>query len=124
MEGRLSQLRSLGQKDKAPAYSALLTEVLSQQGTTAITRDVHTVIETVVTQDNVGIVVGRQILSELVKNLAGGIVKNLDVKKEIVKDTLAIVQPHLVSYEEQVCVVRLLYWLCIDWTLNCCRSIR
>ena len=30
---------------------------------------------------------------------------NLDVKKEIVKDTLAIVQPHLVSYEEQVCVV-------------------
>lgn len=114
MEGRLVQLRSLAQKDKAPAYSALLTEALSQQDLAAVARDVHTLVETVLTQDHVGIVVGRQVLSELVKFLAEGAVKDLEVKKQIVNDTLEIAQPRLVSYEEQV------RRACIHVGFRCC----
>lgn len=104
MEGRLALLRSLAQKDKAQAYSTLLTDVLSNAANdpAAVGRDVHTLVETVLTQDHVGIVVGRQILSELVKYLADGAIKDAEVKKAIVKDTLLIAQPRLVSYEEQV----------------------
>ena len=105
MEARLAQLRSVAQKDKAPAYSALLSEALTQQDSTSVKRDVHTVITAVLTEDHVGIVAGRQVLSELVKYLAEGTVKDSDVKKEIIKDTLTIAQPRLVSFEEQVSCV-------------------
>jgi COP9 signalosome complex subunit 4 len=102
MEGRLAQLRSLAQKDKAPAYSALLTETLSQQDPASVARDVHTLVQAVLTEDHVGIVAGRQVLSDLVKYLVEGAVKDTEVKKEIVKDILVIAQPRSVSFEEQV----------------------
>lgn len=101
MEGKLAQLRSLGQKEKAQGYSSLLSQALSQSSSSA--RDVRTVIEDALTQDSVGLVVGRQILAELVKSLGEGVVQNREVQKQILRDTLEVAQPRLVSYEEQVC---------------------
>ena len=104
MDKKLSQLQNLPQKDKNAAYTSLLKEALSQPNPSSVVADVHTLVDTVVNQDNVGLVTGRQVLSELVKQLVEGAVSDREVRKQIVKDTLAVAQPRLVSYEEQVCV--------------------
>lgn len=102
MDKQLSQLQSLSQKDKSAAYTSLLKEALSQSNPTSLVADVHTLVDAVVNQDNVNLVVGRQVLSELVKQLSEGVVKDREVRKRIVQDTIALAQRHLVSYEEQV----------------------
>jgi COP9 signalosome complex subunit 4 len=103
MDQKLAQLASLGQKDKAPAYLALLADVLARPDTAATGRDLHTLLDAVVNQESTNLVVGRQVLSELVGALASGTsVPDLELRKQIVQDTLAIVQPRQNSYEEQV----------------------
>ena len=103
MEQKLAQSKNLSQKDKGPAYSALLSQTLSNSSGRALANDLHFLVDALVTQDCAGLVVGRQVLTELVKALKDGVVKDREIKKHIVKDTLAISQPRLVSYEEQVC---------------------
>jgi len=100
MDAKLAQFASLSQKDKGPAYTSLVPEILAQPEAT-IPRSVHTLIDTVVNQDSAGLVVARQVLSELVKLLGEGAVKNVEIRKELIEDTLASVQPRIVSYEEQ-----------------------
>lgn len=104
MESRLAQFASLSQKDKAPAYLSLLPEILSRPNASAIASDLHLLVDTVVNQDSVGLVVGRQVLSELVKSLGSGTIKDAELRKRIVEDTLATTQPRIVSYEEQVSI--------------------
>ncbi|THH01676.1 hypothetical protein EW026_g1066 [Hermanssonia centrifuga] len=102
MENTLGQIAPLAQKDKGPAYVSVVHEVFrSDQPTVAA--DIRLIVETVL-QDNV--VVGRQVLSELAKCLGEGAIKNAELRKEIVQDTLTAVQPRLVSYEEQVNALR------------------
>jgi COP9 signalosome complex subunit 4 len=102
MDRKLSQFASLSQKDKAPAYLSLLPEILSRSNPSEIATDLHSLVDTVVNQDSVGLVVGRQVLSELVKSLGGGAIKDTELRKRIVEDTLTTIQPRIVSYEEQV----------------------
>ena len=100
MEAKLSQISTLSQKDKGPAFIALIPEILSQPGPSSA-HDLHALVDTVVNQDSVGLVVGRQVLSELVKILGEGTIKDVELRKRVVEDTLATVQPRIVSYEEQ-----------------------
>jgi COP9 signalosome complex subunit 4 len=102
MESRLVQFAALSQKDKGPAYLSLLSEILSRTNLPSIASDLHILIDTVVNQDNVGLVVGRQVLAELVRLLGEGAVQNAELRKHIVEDTLTTIQPRIVSYEEQV----------------------
>lgn len=102
MESKLAQFASLSQKDKAPAYLSLLPETLSRPDSSAIAADLHLLVDTVVNQDSVGLVVGRQVLAELVKSLGTGALKDIELRKRIVEDTLATIQPRLTTYEEQV----------------------
>jgi COP9 signalosome complex subunit 4 len=101
MENKLAQYSTLGQKDKGPAFISLIPQILAQPDDSLVS-DLHTLVDTVVNQDTVGLVVGRQVLSELVKVLADGAIKDLDLRKRVVEDTLNTVQPRIVSYEEQV----------------------
>jgi hypothetical protein len=101
MEKKLAQYSTLGQKDKGPAFISLIPQILVQPAESLV-KDLHTLVDTVVNQDSVGLVVGRQVLSELVKVLAEGVIKDLDLRKLVVEDTLNTVQPRIVSYEEQV----------------------
>lgn len=101
MEAKLAQFSSLSQKDKGPAYISIIPEILSQPPD-AVAKDIHTLVDTVVNQDSGGLVVGRQFLSELVKILGEGAIKDSDLRKRVVEDTLNTVQPKIVSYEEQV----------------------
>jgi len=105
MEGKLAQYSILAQKDKGPAFISLILEIVAQQDPTLISKDIHTLVDTLINQDNIGLVVSRQVLSELVKILGGGTIKNHELRKCVVKDILATVQPRIVSYEEQVCVI-------------------
>lgn len=102
MESKLIQFATLSQKDKGPAYLTLLSEILSRTNISSIAPDLHILVDTVVNQDNVGLVVGRQVLSELVRML--GAVKDVGLRKRVVEDTLATIQPRIVSYEEQVSI--------------------
>lgn len=102
MDSRLAQLASLSQKDKAPAFLTVLSETFADQQSTTFSADFHTLLDTVVNQESVGLVIGRQVLSELAKNLSEGTIQDPELKKRILQDALDIVQPRLVSYEEQV----------------------
>jgi COP9 signalosome complex subunit 4 len=102
MDARLGQLASLSQKDKAPAFLTVLSETFGNQKSSTFPADLHTLLDTVVNQESVGLVIGRQVLSEFVKNLSDGAVQDPILKKQILQDSLNIVQPRLVSYEEQV----------------------
>lgn len=102
MESRLAQLAALSQRDKLPAYSAVLTELLlSGTDKTTLFSDIHILVDHVVNQESVGLVVGRQILTDLTKALNDKVIPDPS-RREIVKDTLDIVQHRMVSYEEQV----------------------
>lgn len=105
MDSKLAQYASLSQKDKAPAYLSLIPEILTRPDPSAIAADLHLVVDTVVNQESVGLVVGRQVLAELVKSLGAGAIKDTELRKRIVEDTLATIQPRLTSYEEQVRVL-------------------
>jgi COP9 signalosome complex subunit 4 len=114
MDSRLAQLASLSQRDKGPAYVAVLNDVFANQPSPSFLADLHTLVDTVVNQDAGGLVVGRQVVSELVKAVTEGIVQNSDVKKQILQDTLNLVQPKIVSYEEPV------EWLSHDYPPPLC----
>ncbi|KJA30241.1 hypothetical protein HYPSUDRAFT_50595 [Hypholoma sublateritium FD-334 SS-4] len=101
MEAKLIHISSLSQKDKGPTFISLIPDILSQPGP-SLAKDLHALVDTVVNQDSVGLVVGRQVLSELVKILGEGAIKDVDLRKRVVEDTLETVQPRIVSYEEQV----------------------
>ncbi|KAH9951581.1 hypothetical protein B0H21DRAFT_181810 [Amylocystis lapponica] len=101
MEQKLAQVAALSQKDKAAAYQSLLAQALGRQDQSQLPADIHILVENVV-QESVGLVIGRQVLSELVKALSEGVIAGADLRKRIVEDTLATVQPRIVSYEEQV----------------------
>jgi COP9 signalosome complex subunit 4 len=105
MDNRLTQLSSLSQKDKAPAFLTVLSDTFADTKSANFAPDLHTLVDTVVNQDSVGLVIGRQVISELVKSLSEGAVQDPELKKQILQDTLDIVQPRLVSYEEQVSVL-------------------
>lgn len=102
MDSKLAQCAALSQKDKGPAYVALIQEILAKDSQLSIATDLHILVDTVVNQESVGIVIGRQVLSELVKLLADGTIKDVELRKKLVEETLATVQPRIVSYEEQV----------------------
>ena len=102
MDSRLAQLASLSQRDKGPAYVTVLNDLFANQSSPSFLADLHTLVDTVVNQDAGGLVVGRQVVSELVKAVTVGVVQDPDVKKKILQDTLNLVQPKIVSYEEHV----------------------
>ncbi len=112
MESRLAQFAALNQKDKATAYQSLLAEVLAQEDQSNLHAEIHTLVDNAVNQESVGLVISRGILSELVKALSEGKVRNTEQRKRIVEDTLSIVQPRIVSYEEQVSAVRAIRGRC------------
>ncbi|KAM6495854.1 hypothetical protein JOM56_008560 [Amanita muscaria] len=100
MDLKLAQFTSLSQKDKGPAYTSLIQQAISQSDPDAIVADLHLLVNAIVNQDSIGLVVARQVLAELVKVL--GETKDSTLRKRLVEDTLATVQPRIVSYEEQV----------------------
>jgi len=101
MDARLTQFAVLTQKDKAPAYLSLVSEIIALHDHSLIAADLHTLVETVV-QD--GGIVGRQVLSELVRDLNTGSIADHALRKRVVEDTLTTLQPRIVNYEEQVCL--------------------
>ncbi|KAF8195855.1 hypothetical protein K438DRAFT_1826634 [Mycena galopus ATCC 62051] len=103
---KLQQLSALPQKDKGAAFIAFIRDILARTDQSAVAADLHAVVDTVVNQESVGLVVGRQVLSELVKILGEGAVTDPQLRKTLVEGTLATVQPRIVSYEEQVNTLR------------------
>ncbi|KAG5649032.1 hypothetical protein DXG03_000381 [Asterophora parasitica] len=106
MDGQLAQISALSQKNKGPAFITLIPEILARPDPSALVADLHKLVDTVVNQESVGLVVGRQVLSELVKILGEGSIKDVELRRRVVEDTLNTVQPRIVSYEEQVNTLR------------------
>ena len=102
MDQKFAKFDTLNQKDKGAAYLSLLSDIFTTSNGPQLIQDIHILVDHVVNQDNAGFIVGRQVLSELVKILNEGGISNLDLRKQIVEDILATVQPRLTSYEEQV----------------------
>jgi COP9 signalosome complex subunit 4 len=102
METKLTHLATLAQKDKTPAYLSLLSETLSRTDPSSLPADLHLLIDAVANPEIVGLVTGRQVISELVKSIGAGAITDHDVRKRVVEDALATLQPRIASYEEQV----------------------
>ncbi|EIN10646.1 hypothetical protein PUNSTDRAFT_65075 [Punctularia strigosozonata HHB-11173 SS5] len=101
MDQKLAQVAALYQKDKGAAYQALVNDVFATTSQPTFSRDLHALVESVVNQDSV--VVGRQVLSEIVKKFKD--ISDSDLRKKVVQITLDVVQPRLVSYEEQASLI-------------------
>ncbi|CAK5275626.1 unnamed protein product [Mycena citricolor] len=100
MDSKLAQLAgSVPQKDKGAGFITLVNEILARPPAeqASVVSDIHKVIDTVVNQDSVGLVVGRQVLSDFVKVLGDGLVKSTELRKSLVEDILSIVQPRIVN---------------------------
>ncbi|KAF5389096.1 hypothetical protein D9757_004911 [Collybiopsis confluens] len=106
MDSRLDQAAALGQKDKGPAFISLIHEILSRPDQSTAPQDIQALVHYVVNQDAVGLVVGRQVLSELVRMVGEGSIADIEIRKRVVQDTIDTVQPKIVSYEEQVSTLR------------------
>jgi COP9 signalosome complex subunit 4 len=102
MDQKLAEFASLNQKDKAPAYLSLLSEILARPDQNVIPADLHRLVDTVVNQESVGLVASRQVLAELVKSLDEKKIVDAELRKQIIEDTLRIIQTRQNSYDEQV----------------------
>ncbi|KAJ7047335.1 hypothetical protein C8F04DRAFT_1058447 [Mycena alexandri] len=102
----MDTILALPQKDKGAAFIALIHDTIARPDQSAVAQELHSIVDTVVNQDSVGLVVGRQVLSELVKILGEGAIKEPELRKTVVEGTLATIQPRIVSYEEQVNILR------------------
>ncbi|KAG9127632.1 hypothetical protein FRC07_011376 [Ceratobasidium sp. 392] len=107
VQAAFSQLSSISaQKDKSTAYSELLQSILNQPQD-QVSAALLTYVGLVVNRDQPGIVVARQVLSELVEALGKNKIEDRDARKKVIEDVLEILQPRLVSYEEQTAALRL-----------------
>jgi len=89
------------QKDRTEKYRAILLSVLKLKGAELID-GLKTFVETVA-NENVSLVISRQILSEFCNHLSQ---LSDDVSKQVAHYTLEKVQPRVVSFEEQVGQIR------------------
>jgi COP9 signalosome complex subunit 4 len=97
MDKKLTELATITvQRTKATGYLTLLEENLQNK------ENVIRLVREVVTQDHVGLVIGRQVISELVKCLETKQITDDEARREIIQSTLDILQPRIVSYDEQV----------------------
>ena len=103
MDAKLRECAALGQKDKTPAFIALIPQALSQSDPLP---DLHALVSFVVNEESVGLVVGRQVLAEVVKALGEKTVLDHELRKKLVQDTLDLIEPRIASYVEQVCGVQ------------------
>nr|GAT59451.1 constitutive photomorophogenic 8 [Mycena chlorophos] len=106
MSAKLTAVCALPQKEQAAAFVALAQDDIFSKKPPSMASDLRALVDTVVNTDSVGLVVGRQVLSELVKILGDGVVKDVELRKTLVQETLAVIQPKIVSYEEQVNILR------------------
>jgi COP9 signalosome complex subunit 4 len=97
MERQLRDLLSLQQRDKAPAYTTLLQRSLGDENCSST--DISLFISTVVNEEQVGLVVARQVLNELTKAIPE-IRRPREWKQEMIQNVLRVLQPRLVSFEE------------------------
>src|SRR6266404_4175033 len=103
MDQKLAQLSTLNQKDKGTAYLSLLSSIFTSQGGGGnnIARDLHVLVDHLINQD-ASIIAGRQVLTELIKNLTSATIPDTELRKAVVEDILSIIQLRATTYEEQV----------------------
>jgi COP9 signalosome complex subunit 4 len=101
MQNTLQELNNLAQRDKLAAYTSVLSRRLSS-GEANLIEDISLLIRTVVNDDQVGLVVARQVLTDLNKALEHEEVKDKDTRKALLQQVLTALDPRLVSFEEQV----------------------
>ncbi|KAI5893549.1 uncharacterized protein SCHCODRAFT_02622122 [Schizophyllum commune H4-8] len=103
MDAKLRECAALGQKDKTPAFIALIPQALSQSDPLP---DLHALVSFVVNEESVGLVVGRQVLAEVVKALGEKTLSDHELRKKLVQDTLDLIEPRIASYVEQANALR------------------
>jgi len=101
MDSKLAHLSTLPQKDKGPAYLSLLSDTFNNPSSPSLSQDIHALVDHLISQDP-GIIIGRQVLSDLVQRLTSGTISDVEVRKSIIQDALEVIQPRLTTYEEQV----------------------
>ncbi|KIY71473.1 hypothetical protein CYLTODRAFT_435252 [Cylindrobasidium torrendii FP15055 ss-10] len=106
MDAQLASIAAVGTRDQAPAYSSLLKDTFATLNPATILVDLHAFVNAIVDQDN--LLVGRQILGEVVNYLKGdAFIKDMDLRKTVIQDVLNVALPKVVSYEEQVIALRM-----------------
>lgn len=103
MDPEFQALLSLQQRDKGPAFTALLRQKLEDDHCTE--DQICLLISTTVNEEQVGLVVARQVLNELLKAIPE-IKRNRDWKQNLIQHVLRILQSRLVSFEEQATGLR------------------
>jgi COP9 signalosome complex subunit 4 len=87
------------QKDKTAEYRSLLENILPSTNDALLADSLEAFVEHIV-QEQVGLVISRQVLSDFVQGVDK--ISNPEIKKRVLHFALNKVQPRVVSFEEQV----------------------
>ena len=101
---QLEQILSQGgsAKDQSERYKEVLDSMLADQNEESKSENLKTYIESII-NENVSLVISRQLLNEVANIVA---TLSPTISKEISHFALEKVQPRVVSFEEQVGVIR------------------
>jgi len=103
IDEQLATIANSSQKDQSAAYTDVLKQLVTSPSPSP--SEIKKVSFAVANDNNVAIVVGRQVIAELVKLIEGDVLdKDKEVKKQIIQDTLESIQPRIITYEEQVSI--------------------
>ncbi|CAG8448494.1 2242_t:CDS:2 [Acaulospora morrowiae] len=92
------------QKDKTAKYRSLLETVLTSSANESILAEELEKFVDHIVQEQVGLVVSRQVLTEFVQGVDK--IENSEIKKRVLHFALGKVQPRVVSFEEQISTLR------------------
>lgn len=104
MEASLSSIQALPQAKRTDAFVSLLSSTFTSS--TNLAHDSQLFLQAVVSEGT-GLVVSRQVLSEYVKALAAqppaaAALQDSEVKRRIIEQSIELLTPRVVTYEEQV----------------------
>ena len=95
------------QKDKTAEYRSLLETILSSTSDASLADNLEAFVEHIV-QEQVDLVISRQVLSDFVQGVDK--ISNSEIKKRVLHFALNKVQPRVVSFEEQVKRILMIYF--------------
>jgi len=104
MEASLAAVQAQPQARRTDAFLSLLSTTLSSETSPNVTQELYLFVQAVISEAS-GLVVSRQVLADFVKALstfAAPALKEPEVKRNVIEQSIELLTPRVVTYEEQV----------------------
>ncbi|RUS29362.1 hypothetical protein BC938DRAFT_480749 [Jimgerdemannia flammicorona] len=103
VRARLTEIQLTDQKNRPAEYHTLLDKILAVEDQPSVVKELQIFLDAVI-HEQVGLVVSRQVLSDFC-SLVDRVV-DIEARKEVLKYAIERIQPRVVSFEEQMSIIR------------------